>query len=157
MVYKIEGLDYGQFAPLFAMSDEELARQSAMRVHARAGEGYPCRVTLQDAGEGETVILLNHVSHDVSTPYRSSFAIYVREMGGMGDAPVYIDCTPPVFEGRPIALRAFDAEGMLQAAALALPGKADLEIRALFARDDIAYIHAHNAAHGCFAAYVNRC
>jgi Protein of unknown function (DUF1203) len=26
----------------------------------------------------------------------------------------------------------------------------------LFANSDIAYIHAHNAAHGCFAARIDR-
>jgi hypothetical protein len=26
----------------------------------------------------------------------------------------------------------------------------------LFENDDIAYIHAHNAAHGCFSAKVER-
>ena len=32
----------------------------------------------------------------------------------------------------------------------------DPAIRALFERADIAYIHAHNAAHGCFAARIDR-
>ena len=67
-----------------------------------------------------------------------------------------IDATPPVFEGRPLGLRAFDAGGMLKNAALALPGQADAKIRELFADDNIAYIHAHNAAHGCFSARIDR-
>ena len=54
------------------------------------------------------------------------------------------------------ALRAFDAEGMLRGATLALTGDADARIRELFDRPEIAYIHAHNAAHGCFAARVER-
>ena len=49
-----------------------------------------------------------------------------------------------------------DREGMLRNAALALPGEADAKIRNLFEGDEIAYIHAHNAAHGCFAAKVER-
>jgi hypothetical protein len=61
-----------------------------------------------------------------------------------------------VFEGRPIALRAFDRDGMLRDAALALSGDADAKIRTLFDNADIAYIHAHNAAHGCFAAKIER-
>ena len=68
----------------------------------------------------------------------------------------YVDETPPVFEGRPMAFRAFDADGMLRNAALALPGQADAKIRELFDSDEIAYIHAHNAAHGCFSAKVER-
>jgi len=70
---------------------------------------------------------------------------------------LYEDRTPPVFEGRPLGLRAFDADGNLIDAALALPGEADAKIRALLDDRAIAYIHAHNAAHGCFAARIERC
>ena len=153
MTYRIEGLRRADFAPLFAMSDAELAAQNAVRVTA-TGPGYPCRVSLDDAKAGEQLILLNYTSHDVATPYRSTYAIYVRADADK-IAPL-IDATPPVFEGRPLGLRAFDAGGMLKNAALALPGQADAKIRELFADDNIAYIHAHNAAHGCFSARIDR-
>lgn len=67
-----------------------------------------------------------------------------------------VDTTPPVFKNRPLGLRAFDEAGMLRDAALALPGEADAKIRKLFENDAIAYIHAHNAAHGCFSARIDR-
>lgn len=153
MTYRIEGLAPAPFAALFAMSDAELAARNARRVTSAASRGYPCRVTLEDAAEGETLILLNHVSHDVANPYRATHAIYVREGG---EVAAYVDTTPPVFEGRPLSLRGFDAEGMLRGALLALPGEADARIRELFAREEIATIHAHNAAHGCFAARIER-
>ena len=121
---------------------------------ATASKGFPCRVSLEDAREGEELVLFHHVSHDVATPYRFAYAIYVRE--GAKLPAEYVDETPPVFEGRPIALRGFDPQGNLRNAALALPGQADAKIRELFDQDDIAYIHAHNAAHGCFAAKVER-
>jgi hypothetical protein len=154
MTYRIEGLSPAPFAPLFAMDDAELERNDARRVTATASRGFPCRVSLEDAREGEGLILVNHVSHDVATPYRSAFAIYVRESA---EAPAeYVDETPPVFEGRPLGLRGFDADGMLKAALLAMPGEADARIRELFANEEIATIHAHNAAHGCFAARIER-
>lgn len=153
MTYSITGLDPAAFAPLFALSDSELAERGAVRVTASASRGFPCRVSLEDAREGDQLILLHHTSHDVATPYRSSYAIYVRE----GVAPArFVDETPPVFEGRPLGLRGFDAEGMLRDARLALPGEADGKIRELLANPDIATIHAHNAAHGCFSALVER-
>jgi hypothetical protein len=145
MTYRIEGLRRELFTALFAMDDDELAAQNAVRVTA-TGPGFPCRVSLEDAEVGESLILLNYTSHDVATPYRSAYAIY---------APL-IDATPPVFEGRPLGLRGFDAAGMLRNAAVALPGQADAKIRELFADDDIAYIHAHNAAQGCFSARIDR-
>lgn len=153
MTYSIRGLSPDRFAPLFAMSDAELAEHNARRVTATADRGFPCRVSLQDARAGEELILLHHTSHDVATPYRSAYAIYVRPDVVTA---TYRDVPPPVFEGRPLALRAFDAEGMLQTARLAGPGEADGAIRDLFADAAISYIDAHNAAHGCFAARVTR-
>ncbi len=154
MSYRIIGLDRETFAGFFDMDDAALAEQGAVRVTAGADKGWPCRISLEDAKAGEDLILLNHVSHDVATPYRSKYAIYVRS--DARQRAEYVDETPPVFEGRPMALRAFDANGMLRNAALALPGQADAKIRELFASDEIAYIHAHNAAHGCFLAKVER-
>jgi len=153
MTYAIRGLDPESFAPLFALDDAALAAINARRVTATADRGFPCRVSLDDAKAGEELILLHHTSHDVETPYRSAYAIYVRP--GV-EAATYRDELPPVFEGRPLALRAFDAEGMLQTARLAGPGEADAAIRDLFADPGISYIDAHNAAHGCFAARIER-
>lgn len=153
MTYSIQGLSPDRFAPLFALDDIDLAAVNARRVTATADSGFPCRISLQDACAGEELILLHHVSHDVETPYRSAYAIYVRH--GV-DAASYRDELPPVFAGRPIALRAFTADGMLQTARLAGAGEADAAIRDLFADTGIAYIDAHNAAHGCFAARIER-
>lgn len=153
MTYLIHGLCPDRFAPLFAMNEAELAVRNARRVTATADRGFPCRISLQDARAGEELILLHHVSHDVATPYRSAYAIYVRR--GVV-AATYRDELPPVFEGRSLALRAFGKDGMLQSARLAGPGEADGAIRDLFAGGATHYIDAHNAAYGCFAARIER-
>lgn len=153
MTYMIEGLASDQFAPLFALNDTELAAINARRMTATSDRGFPCRISLDDAKAGEEVILLHHVSHDVDTPFRSAYAIYVR--AGV-DAATYRDALPPAFAGRTMAFRGFDAAGMLVAAQLA-PGEAgDDVIRALFANPSIAYIHAQYATNGCFAARIER-
>ncbi|MCA1748616.1 MAG: DUF1203 domain-containing protein [Parasphingopyxis sp.] len=154
MTYRITGLAPEPFADLRGAEEAALAAAGARRVIAQSKPGYPCRISLEDAEVGERLILLHHVSHDVDTPYRSAYAIYLRENAGA--AAVYEDALPPVMEGRPIAMRGFDEAGMLLDAALALPGEADAAIRRLFYNRDIAYIDAHNAAHGCFAARVER-
>jgi hypothetical protein len=136
------------------MDDTALAEQGAVRVTAGADKGWPCRISLEDANAGEELILLNHVSHDVATPYRSAYAIYLRSVANQ--KAEYINQTLPVFDGRPMAFRAFDARGMQKGAVLALLGRADAKIRELFENQEIAYIHAHNAAHGCFSAKVER-
>ncbi|HEU0098249.1 MAG TPA: DUF1203 domain-containing protein [Allosphingosinicella sp.] len=154
MTYRIEGLERDAYAGLLGLGDAELAERSARRVTANSKPGFPCRVTLEDAEPGESLILFNHVSHDVPTPFRSAYAVYVRETAA--EPACYVDEPPPVFAGRALGLRGFDAEGMLRGALLALPGEADLKIRALFERAEIATIHAHNAAAGCFAAKIVR-
>lgn len=154
MSFTITGLSAAEFAPLFALSDEELERRGAIRKTATSKPGFPCRVTLEDAEPGETVLLLNYESHKAATPYRSAYAIYVRESAK--ESASFTDALPPVFEGRPLALRHFDAQGHLVGASLALNGDAKEKIETTFSDEKVAYIHAHNAAHGCFAAEVRR-
>ena len=153
MTYRIAGLDPAQFAPLLALDERQLGRQRAQRIVADADRGFPCRVTLEDARKGEPLLLVHHVHHDVESPYRSAFAIFVRE----GAEPaVYEDRAPPCFAGRTLSLRGFDGDGALAAARLAAPGEADAAIRALLADPRIVFINAHNAAAGCFAARIER-
>lgn len=154
MTYRIDGLRPELLSGLLGLTDAALAGRGARRVTADSKPGFPCRVSLEDAEVGETLILFNHVSHDVLTPFRSAYAVYVRE--GVREPASFVDETPPVFEGRALGLRGFDEEGMLRGALLALPGEADEKIRALLDRPEIATIHAHNAAAGCFAALIVR-
>lgn len=154
MTYRIGGLDPALFDTLRGLDDAALAARGARRVVATARPGFPCRITLEDAEPGEPMILLHHVSHDVATPYRSAYAIYVREAADV--AAAYVDAIPPAMAGRPLGLRGFDTAGMLAAARLALPGQVDAELRALFDDPAIGYVDVHNAAHGCFVARAER-
>lgn len=153
MAYRISGLDPAPFAPLFALDEARLAARGA-RIVVATGPGFPCRVSLADASAGERLLLTHHVSHDVATPYRSAYAIYVREQATA--AATYRDQPAPVFAGRPLALRLFDDAAMLIGATLAMPGEADARVREALADPRVAYIHAHNAAHGCFSARIDR-
>lgn len=154
MAHRIEGLDPRAFGRLFAMGDAELTASGARRVAADSPRGYPCRITLEDAAPGDRLVLLNFVSHDVDGPFRTAYAIYVRE--DAAEAALHIDAVPPMLDSRTLGLRGFGADGMLKDALIANPGEADGRIRDLFARTDIATIHAHNAAQGCFLARIER-
>ena len=68
----------------------------------------------------------------------------------------HTDETPDYLGKRTLSLRGFDEGGMLKDALLAMPGEADAQVRALFGRPDIATIHAHSAAYGCFLARIER-
>ena len=154
MAYRIRGLERERFEHLFGLPDEALAAEGALRVIADSPAGYPCRVTLEEAAPGEELVLLNYVSHDVPGPFRTAYGIYVRTAA---EAPAsYRDEAPALLDTRALGLRGFDSDGLLRGALLAMPGEADERIRALFARPEIASIHAHNAAHGCFLAAIDR-
>jgi len=153
VTYIVRGLSPEPFRHLFGLGDAELAARRARRVTA-AGPGYPCRVSLEEAREGERLILLNYASHDVETPFRTTDAIYVREAAA--EAPLFTEAMPPLLDARTLSLRAFDTEGMLCAARIAVPGEADAAVRDLLEEDEVATIHAHNAAQGCFLARIGR-
>lgn len=154
MPFLIRGLDPAEFRPLFSLSDAALAARGVIEKVADKKPGFPCRITLEDAEPGERVLLLNHESHRAATPYRSAYAIYVRDRARSAE---YRDRLPPVMEHRPIALRIFDARGMLIGADLGRAGpETAAKIDAAFENPAAAYIHAHNAMHGCFAAAITR-
>jgi len=154
MTYRITGIDPAPYRHLYGLSDEELASQAIVRMVVTEKPSFPCRVSLTDRDIGESVLLLNHVSHDVANPYRASHAIFVTE--GADEAAEYVDQIPPVFEPRVLSLRGFDKEGMMADALVTQPGEADAGIRKLFENPAIETIHAHNAGRGCFSAKIER-
>jgi hypothetical protein len=154
MTYRITGLDPVPYRTLFGYSDDELAKRGIVRMTVTAKPSFPCRVSLTDRDIGESVLLVNHVSHDVANPYRTSHAIFVAESAQ--EAAEFVDAIPPVFETRVLSLRGFDADGMMADAILTQPGEADSGIRKLFANPAIETIHAHNATRGCFSAKIER-
>ncbi|MEQ1930942.1 MAG: DUF1203 domain-containing protein [Parvularculaceae bacterium] len=154
MSFVIRGLDPSQFEHLVGAPADVLARGGVIRRVADSKPGFPCRVSLEDAEPGDTLLLLNFESHQAATPYRNAYAVFVNESAR--EAAVYENEIPPVMRARPIALRHFDSAGMLIGASLALKGDSREAILGAFANESVAYIHAHNAAHGCFAAEVRR-
>lgn len=154
MSFVIKGLDPEEFRPLFSLDDAALAARGIIARTADKKPGFPCRISLVDADPGERVLLLNYESHKAATPYRSAYAIYVRDCAVAG---VFKDALPPVMERRPIALRIFDAKGMLIGADMGREGaETNAKIMAIFGSPAAAYIHAHNAMHGCFSAEIRR-
>lgn len=154
MSFRVSGLGFGQFAPLLALSDEQLLAHNACRVVADRHPGFPCRVSLVDARPGERVLLVNHEHLAVSGPYRARYAIYVRE--NAGEARLAVDEIPQVFENRLLSLRAFSATGMLLDADVSQGGELPGTIERLLAPAEVAYLHVHNARPGCYAARVDR-
>ncbi len=152
--FVLRGLDPAPFAALFALDDDALATLGARRVVATGKPGFPCRISLEDAEPGETLILANFEHLPVASPFRSRHAVYVRE--GAGDPAEYRDTLPEQFRIRMLSLRAFDAAGMMVEADLADGRDAEAVIERMFANPQAAYLHAHFAKPGCFAARIDR-
>lgn len=154
MSFQIKGLPAKTFAPLFKLSDTELAARAAVRVTADRLPGFPCRVSLCEAQAGELLLLLNYEHLSVASPYRSCHAIYVRE--NASEAQLEVDEVPEILRTRLLSLRAFDEEGMMIDADVMQGRDLVVAIDRMFDSHRVKYLHVHNAKPGCFAARVER-
>jgi hypothetical protein len=154
MSFRIRGLSPEPFRHLFGLADEELVKHRAKRYVADTKPGYPDRVELRDADPGETVILLNYVHQPANTAYHASHAIFVRE--GAEAAYDRTDEIPEVLRSRQLSLRAFDAEHLMVDAELVDGAGIEDFIGRFLAHPHIAYVHAHYAKRGCYAARIER-
>jgi Protein of unknown function (DUF1203) len=153
MSFRITGLEPSSFHHLHALSDADLATAGAQRVRVTEKPAAPCRISLDDAEVGETVLLLNYAHQPADTPYRQQGPIFIRETQHRFDA---VDVAPPALSRRTLSLRAFDIEHMMVDADLIEGADAAALIEKFFANDKVAYIHAHYARRGCFAALIER-
>ena len=154
MSFRITGLPAEPFAPLFVLSDAELARRGAVRRIADGREpGYPCRISLTDSQPGDELLLVNYEHHPVDSPYRMRFAVYVRRGEKRYDA---IDEVPEQLRIRMLAVRAFDSKGMMVGWERVEGALLEGAIDRLLGEPRAAYLHIHYAAPGCYVARVDR-
>jgi len=155
MTYSITGLPVEPFKSLFGLPDEELAALNVVRMTADAPVGFPCRVLLEDAQPGDTLLLLNHEYQPAETPYRGRHAIFVNERAT--EPRSFVDEVPAVLTVRKaISVRSFDEGGMMLDADVVPGAEVEALILRLFENPQAAYLHAHNAGRGCFAARIDR-
>lgn len=154
MCFRILGLDPSRFSHLFGLSDAELSAAGAKRCLVDAHPGFPDRVELRDLEIGDRAILLNYEHQPADTPYRSRHAIFVRE--GASYALDMVDAIPDVMRIRTISLRAFNNDGEMVDADLADGTALVPLIERFFGNPDVAYLHAHYAKRGCYAAQIVR-
>lgn len=154
MTYRIIGLSPEPFRPLYGLPDEELARRGARRLIVDNKPGFPDRIELRELEPGEAAILVNYVHQPADTPYRASHAIFVREW-----AETSYDATgaiPEVMRRRPLSLRAFDADHLMIDADVVDGKAAESVVERFLADPAVAYIQAHYAKRGCYAARIER-
>ena len=154
MTFRITGLSAAPFRHLYGLCAAELEARGVKRYVADDTTSHTDRIEMRNARPGEAVLLLNHVCQPADTPYRASHAIFVVE----GAEVTYesVDEIPQVMLVHLQSLRAFDEDGMLVEADVALGEEVGPTIARLFANPRTAYIHAHNAKQGCYAARIDR-
>src|ERR1700675_4494312 len=152
--FQLVGLPFEPFSPLFALSDAELLARNVRRVFATTKPGYPCRVSLADAEIGDELLLLPFEHQPASSPYKSSGPIFVRK--ATLQAHVEPGVVPDYVRTRLISVRAYDTQHLMSDALVCAGSDAAAAIQKMFGRDDVAYIHLHNANRGCFSCAVNR-
>jgi hypothetical protein len=152
-MFQISPLPRDEFTDLFILDDAALAARNAVRVVADGG-GFPCRVSLRDAAPGEELILANYEHQPAASPFRASHAVYVRI--DAEEARPARDEIPTQLRARTLSLRAFDENGMMIAADLADGHEVEPVIEHLLADPAVAYLHAHFAKQGCYAARIDR-
>ena len=152
MNFRITGLPAKPFAHLFSLTDDELKARQVIRLVVD-GPGYPCRISLTDARPGDAVLLINYEHHPVNTPFRSSYAIYVRAGEETYDE---VNGVPDQLRRRLLSIRAYDAQGMLLDADVTEGRELESCVNRILENERVAYLHAHFAKPGCYAARIER-
>ncbi len=154
MSFQFHALSPEPFKHLFSLSDEDLMAHKAVRRKATSYPGAPCRISLEDAVQGEEVILVQHAHLPVNSPYASSHAIYVRQ--GVEQAKPDIGEVPQLMRERLMSVRAFSVNHMMVNADVVVGTELEKSIAQMFSIPQVDYLHMHYAKPGCFAASVTR-
>jgi len=154
MTFRIRGLSPEPFAHLFDLSDETLAERGIVRMTADAPQSAPCRVTLEDAEPGESLLLLSYEHQPAAGPFHQSGPIFVRE--GAARAFDEVGRVPPAFAVRTLSARAYDSQGMMLDGELVAGAELEPLLEGWLARPEVDIVHLHYARRGCFAGVAQR-
>jgi len=136
---------------IHALPSGEVETGAPGAVHRPADDRSPCRRCLRDASAGEPLVLASYDPFTVRSPYAGAGPVFVH---ADGCEPFAGDSTEQV-AGRTLSIRAYDADAMLNDAAV-LPGERFEEAaREMLDDPDTAFLHVHFAGPGCFAFRVD--
>ena len=115
----------------------------------------PCRRCLRNAERGEPLLLLPYDPFTTASPYRGEGPIFVHATGCDLAEPRPGELCEQT-QGRLLSVRAFDRRAMLLGAEV-IPGE-QLAARAnALLAGEVAFLHVHFAAPGCFAFRIDAC
>ena len=154
MSFQISALNIDQFSHMFGQDQKALVKYGVQRRVGDSNPGIPCRVSLQDAEVGESVLLMNYEHQPMRTPFRSSHAIFIRE--DASQAMLDRNEVPGMFRHRVLSVRAFDTSGMIIDADMIDGEHLESSIDHLLENDSTDYLHIHNAKLGCYLGLADR-
>jgi hypothetical protein len=154
MTFRILGLEPKLFAPLFELDDETLLARGIHRFTAEEPHSAPCRIALDDAEPGERLLLLNYQHQPAISPFRASGPIFVREAAR--DAFDASGEVPPALQRRTLSARAYDAQAMMVKGEVVAGAEVGRLLERWLEDGEVAEVHLHYAARGCFAARAVR-
>jgi hypothetical protein len=151
--FRFVALPLNQFTHLLQKPAEELAALHSRR-YTVDRDGYFCRLTLEDAPLGETVILTNYQHHPAQSPFQSAHAIYIRETA----QPKFFDVNtvPRVLRVKLLSVRAFSSEHYIIDAEVVPGDGLDNLLERLLSNPATEYIHVHSAKMGCYFCQIDR-
>ena len=152
--FQIKGIESNRIHHLFSLTDDELSNIKAKRILVDEKPGYPCRISLQEASIGESIIAVPYIHHDVNSPYKASGPIFVRNK--VQTAKLEINEVPEILQHRLLSIRAYNSNAMMIDATTAQGSHVEKTIRELFQNILVQYLHIHNANPGCFNCCVER-
>jgi hypothetical protein len=154
MSFQVSALTHDEFAPLFALDDQQLAERGAKRYVADRKPGFPCRVSLEDAEPGERLLLVPFVHQPAQSPYRAAGPVFVRE--GARQATPGTNEVPALLRSRLLSVRAYDADSLMVEADVVEGRELETLLARLFGNARVSYLHVHFAKPGCFACRIDR-
>ena len=154
MPFQILPLSADPFRALYGLDEAALAARGVVRMIAEERNAFPCRVSLCDAEPGEAMLLLNYEHLPLASPYRARHAIFVRD-GAEPFTPAPGE-VPDVLARRLLAVRSYDAGGMMLDAEIVQGRDVAPVLERLLDHPQAAFLHLHNAKRGCYAAKAVR-
>ena len=121
------------------------------------GDGVPCRHCLGFVAAGEAYLVLAYRPFPAPQPYAETGPVFLHADACPAYAPE---------QGRPerlrpggdVILRGYGADDRIVYGTGVVVGRGEVEqmAAAIFARDDVAYIHVRSSADNCFAMRIDR-
>jgi len=152
--FRFKALDKDYFSKYFEMTASELQKIGAYIFQSDECPCYPCRVSLQDAPVGESVLALSFEHQSVDSPYRSAGPIFVRAKAETFEPK--INEVPEMLRHRLLSIRGYSKKHLMIEADTILGQEIEGTLLQQFDNNQVQYIHIHNAGPGCFNCSVAR-